>query len=181
MLNALARQLIKRMEKRYSYDMSYALYLLEKAPKAFRKFRRVAALSRHRERVPIEAAFTVQLLATLYEDCGPCTQLVVQFAEESKMPAQQIEAVLIGQVSAMHSAVTLAYRYADAVLNQRADTAALREAVRAQWGDQGLIDLALNMQGARLYPMMKQALGFALQCQRVSVRGRWIDLTKKAA
>jgi len=81
----------------------------------------------------------------------------------------------------MHSAVTLAYRYADAVLNQRADTAALREAVRAQWGDQGLIDLALNMQGARLYPMMKQALGFALQCQRVSVRGRWIDLTKKAA
>jgi hypothetical protein len=180
-LNALARNLMKRMEKRYGYDMSYALYLLEKAPKAFRKFMRVAALSRHRERVPIDAAFTVQLLATLYEDCGPCTQLIVQFAEEAKMPADQIEAVLIGKMSAMHPAVALAYRYADAVLNQRADTAALREAVQAQWGAKGLIDLAMNMQGARFHPMMKQALGFALQCRRVSVQGRWIDLTKKAA
>jgi hypothetical protein len=181
MLNALARKVIKRMERRYDYDMSYALYLLEKAPKAFRKFMRAAALSRHRERAPMEAACTVQLFATLYEDCGPCTQLVVRFAEESKMSADQIAAVLTGSASAMNCAVALAYRYADAVLNHRADVADAREAVRAQWGDKGLIDLAMSMQGARLYPMMKQALGFALQCQRVSVQGRWVDVTKKAA
>jgi hypothetical protein len=181
MLNALARRVIKRMEERYDYDMSYALYLLEKTPKAFRKFMRAGALSRHRERAPMEAAFTVQLLATMYEDCGPCTQLFVRLAEESKMSADQIEAVLTGKASAMHSAVALAYRYGDAVLNHRTDVADAREAVRAQWGDKGLIDLAMSMQGARLYPMMKHALGFALECQRVSVQGRWVDMTKKAA
>jgi len=74
MLNSIARGFIKRMAKRYDYDMTYALYLLAKAPKAFRVFMRAAALSRHREKAPIEAAFAVQLLATISEDCGPCTQ-----------------------------------------------------------------------------------------------------------
>jgi hypothetical protein len=181
MLNSIARSFIKRMEKRYDYDMAYALYLLAKAPKAFRVFMRAAALSRHREKAPIEAAFAAQLFATMYEDCGPCTQLVVRLAEESKMSASQIEAVLTGSLNAMNSAVALAYRYADAVLNRRTDAADAREAVRAQWGDKGLIDLAMSMQGARVYPMMKHALGFALECQRVSVQGRWIEVAKKAA
>ncbi len=181
MLNALARKVIKRMEKRYDCDMSYALYLLEKSPRAFRKFMRVGALSRQRERVPVEAAFTVQLLATMYEDCGPCTQLVVRFAEASKMEPDQIEAVLTGNASTMSPAVMLAFRYGVAVLNNRTDVADARDAVRANWEDKGLIDLAMSIQGARLYPMMKHALGFALECQRVSVKGRWVDVTKKAA
>jgi hypothetical protein len=178
LLNALARNLIQRMERRYDCDMSYAHYLLEKAPKAFGKFMRAAAMSRHREQVPVEAAYTVQLMATMHEDCGPCTQIVVRLAEESTMSADQIEAVLTGRTSAMQSTVTLAYRFADAVLNRRTDILEAREAVRAQWADRGLIDLAMNMQGARLYPMMKQALGFALQCQRVSLHGRWIEVAR---
>jgi hypothetical protein len=181
MRTVLARQVLKRMEKRYDYDIGYALYLLERAPKAFRKFMRVGALSRHRERVPMEAAFTVQLLATMYEDCGPCTQLVVRFAEESKMPTEQIEAVLTGNEAAMHFTVALAYRFGAAVLRQQANIADARDAVRAQWGDKGVIDLAMNMQGARIYPMMKYALGFALSCHKVNVRGRSIDLPMKAA
>jgi hypothetical protein len=180
MLSALSRSLIKRMEKRYDCDMSYLLYLLAKAPRAFRKFMRVGALSRHRERAPTDAAFTVQLLATMHEDCGPCLQLVVQLAEEAKMQPDQIEAVLTSDTAAMHAAVSLAYRYADAVLNRRAAIAEIREAVRGQWGDSGLIDLAMNLQGVRVYPMLKLALGFAAECQRVNVRGRWINLKKAA-
>ena len=111
MLNAIARKVIKRMEKRYDYDM---------------------------------------------------------------------RAVLTGNASAMNSSVSLAYHYADTLLNSRTDIADAREAVRATWGDKGLIDLAMNVQGARLYPMMKHALGFALECQRVSIQGRWVDVTKKA-
>jgi hypothetical protein len=179
-LNALARGLIKRTEKRYDSDMSYALFLLEKSPKAFRKFMRAAALLRHRDRVPKEAAFTAQLLATMHEDCGPCIQLIVRLAEESNVPADQIEAVLTGNACAMQPAVGLAHHYAAAILAGRADLAEAREAVRLQWGEKGLIDLAMNIQGARLYPMMKQALGFALKCQRVCVRGRWVEVAAKA-
>jgi hypothetical protein len=97
------------------------------------------------------------------------------------MPVAQIEAVLRREVSAMTPAVQLAQRYADAVLNHRADVDSVRDAVRASWGDQGVIDLAFSMQGARLYPMMKEALGFARECRRVKVADRWIDLERHAA
>lgn len=97
------------------------------------------------------------------------------------MSADQIEAVLTTNPAALSSTVALAYRYADAVLNYRSDTADAREAVRHQWGDKGLIDLAMAMQGMRLYPMMKNALGFAQECQRVNVDGRWIAVAKRAA
>ena len=40
--------------------------------------------------------------------------------------------------------------------------------------------LAMNLQGVRFYPMMKLALGFATECQRVNVRGRWINVKKAA-
>jgi len=53
--------------------------------------------------------------------------------------------------------------------------------VLASWGDQGLIDLAMALQGARLYPMLKNALGFALECRSVSIDGRSIDVEKRAA
>jgi len=181
MRNAIARAMLTRMAKRYDYDVSYMSYLLTEAPQAFWRFMRAGALSRHRERVPVEAAFTVQLLATMAEDCGPCTQLIVQFATEAKMPAEQIEAVLTRQLPTMSSDVALAYRYANAILNRSVDASNAREAVRARWGEKGLIDLALAMQGARMYPMMKDALGFALECRRVSVSGRWVDVEKSAA
>jgi hypothetical protein len=61
---------------------------------------------------------------------------------------------LTGDSGSMRPTVALAYRYADAVLHRRTDVAAARDAVRTEWGDRGLIDLAMNMQGARLYPMM---------------------------
>ena len=181
MLKIIARTLIKRMENRYDSDMAYAVFLLDKSPEAFAKFMRAGGMLRHRERAPIEAAFTVQLLATLYEDCGSCLQLIVQMAEESGMSTDQIEAVLAGNRDAMHPSVTLAYRYADALLNRRANLAEAREAVRAQWGDKGLIDLALNLQGARLFPMMKQALGFAQLCHRVKTSDRSVDIVKEIA
>jgi hypothetical protein len=173
--------MLKRMAQRFDYDVSYLLYLLDESPQAFWTFTRATAMSRHRERVPAEAAFTARLVATLSEDCGPCTQLLVRHATEAKMATEQIEAVLTPNAAAMNPAVALAYRYADAVLNRRPDAADAREAVRSHWGHKGLIDLALSMQGARLYPMMKDALGYAVECRRVRVEDRWVDVPKRAA
>jgi len=169
------------MGRRYDYDPSYMLYLLDEAPKAFWKFMRASALSKHREHAPVEAAFTVRLLATMTEDCGPCVQLLVHHATDARMASDQIEAVLTRDPSAMNPVVTLAYCYADAVLNRRPDVGDAREAVRSRWGNKGLIDLALSMQGARLYPMIKIALGYAVECQHFRLEGRRIEVRKQVA
>ena len=150
MRNYFVRRMMRRMQRRYDYDVSYMLYLLDEAPKAFWTFMRASALSRYREQVPVEAALTVRLVATMTEDCGPCTQLLVHHATEAKMASDQIEAVLTRNLAAMNPVVALAYRYAEAVLSRLPDAGDVRAAVRSRWSDKGLIALALSMQGARL-------------------------------
>ena len=174
MFDFLTRRMIRIMAQRYDYDASYLLYLLDHSPKAFRKFIRATAMSRHRERAPKEASLTVGLLATLSENCGPCTQMLVHLARQAHMPSEQIEAVLTRNVNAMNNDVALAYRYAHAILEEPTDAWDAREAVRARWGESALIDLAVAMLGSRLYPMMKHALGYARGCERVNLEGRWI-------
>jgi hypothetical protein len=181
MRNYFVRRIVQRVGRRNDYDPSYLLYLLDEAPKAFWKFMRATAMSRHREQAPVEAVLTVRLLATMTEDCGPCTQLLAHHAREAKMATEQIEAVLTRNLAAMNPVVALAHRYADAVLNRHPDAGDVREEVRGRWGNKGLIDLAMSMQGARLYPMIKIALGYAAECRRVILEGRSIEVRKQIA
>ena len=58
--------------------------------------------SAHREVVPVEASFAAKITGALAEDCGPCTQLVVDMALEAGMAKDQIEAVLRRDPRAMN-------------------------------------------------------------------------------
>jgi hypothetical protein len=115
------------------------------------------------------------------EDCGPCTQLTVDMALEAGMAKDQIEAVLGRDIETMTASVKLGFQFADAVMKRSADDDACREAVRARWGEKGVIDLTMALQMGRLFPMIKQALGYAKECRRVSVAGNQIDVIKQAA
>jgi hypothetical protein len=117
----------------------------------------------------------------LSEDCGPCTQLCVDMALEAGMPRDQIEAVLRRDTRAMSDTNRLAYRFADAVVRRTSDDEEYRDAVRAQWGQKGVIDLTLALQMGRMFPMVKAALGYAKECRRVTVDGHNVDVIKQAA
>jgi hypothetical protein len=176
-----ARRLLRQYGKRYGYDTSYLDMLLRESPAAFFKFAPVMKASRHREVVPIEASFAAGLTGAKAEDCGPCAQLVVDMALEAGIPKDQIEAVVRRDVRAMSDSVVLAFRFADAVVRRSPDEDEHREAVRAQWGEKGVIDLAFALQMGRVFPMMKAALGYAKECRRISVYGKQIDVVKQAA
>ena len=53
------------------------------------------------------------------------------------------------------------------------------QAVRARWGDKGVIDLAMALQMGRTFPMMKAALGYARECRRVTVDGHQVDVINR--
>ena len=181
MRNFLARRFLRSMSKRYSYDVSYLEHMLEASPAAFFKFTRVGRASSHREVVPLEASFAAKIVGAMTEDCGPCAQLVVDMALEAGMARPQIEAVVCREPRAMSAETALAFRFADAVARRTGNDEEYRDAVRAQWGDKGVIDLAMSMQMGRMFPMMKAALGYARECRRVTVDGHQIDVIKQAA
>jgi hypothetical protein len=176
-----ARRLLRHYSKRYSYDTSYLEMLLRESPAGFFKFAPLMKASRHREVVPIEAAFAAGITGAKAEDCGPSAQLVVDMALEAGVPKDQIEAVVRRDVRAMNDNVVLAFRFADAVVRRSTDEDEHRDAIRAHWGQKGVIDLAFALQMGRMFPMMKAALGYARECRRISVGGKQIDVIKQAA
>ena len=81
----------------------------------------------------------------------------------------------------MNDATTLGFRFAKAVCERSAAEDEAREAVRAEWGNQGVIELTFALQVGRLFPMVKAGLGYAKECRRVVVEGRNVDVIKQAA
>jgi len=176
----IARRMLRATSKRYGYDTSYLDMMLKVSPSAFFKFAAVMKSAGHREVVPVDASFAAKLVGALAEDCGPCTQLCVDMALEAGMPKDQIEAVLRRDPRAMNGATVLGYRFADAVVRRSQDDE-YRNAVRAEWGEKGVIDLTLALQMGRMFPMVKAGLGYAKECRRVTVDGHDVDVIKQAA
>jgi hypothetical protein len=177
----IARRILRKIGKRYGYDVSYLEMMLNESPAAFFKFAPIMKASGHREVVPVEASYAAKIVGALGEDCGPCTQLVVDMALEAGMAKDQIEAVLRRNPRAMNDATTLGFRFADAVVRRSTDDDEFRDAVRAQWGEKGVIDLTLALQLGRMFPMVKAGLGYAKECRRVTVDGHHVDVVKQAA
>jgi hypothetical protein len=178
----IARRTLRAFAKSYGYDVSYLLMMLNHSPAAFFKFAPLMKAAAHREAVPIDASFAAKIVGALAEDCGPCTQLVVDMALEAGMAKDQIEAVLRRDAKAMNEATTLGFRFADAVARRAVEAEdEFRDAVLAQWGQKGVIDLTLALQMGRMFPMVKAGLGYARECRRVAVGGNNVDVVKQAA
>jgi hypothetical protein len=177
----IARRSLRAFAKRYGYDVTYLEMLLNESPGAFFKFAPLMKAAAHREAVPVEASFSAKIVGALAEDCGPCTQLVVDMALEAGMARDQIEAVLRRDPRGMNEATTLGFRFADAVVRRAAEEDEFRDAVKAQWGQKGVIDLTIGLQLGRMFPMVKAGLGYARECRRVSVSGHNVDVVKQAA
>jgi hypothetical protein len=181
MMKLLAAAYLRRMGARYDYDVGYMLHMLDVSRPAFWKFARLFDLARHREAAPQAAVFAAKLVGAMAEDCGPCTQLVVNFAREAKVAPSDIEAVLRRDALSMSADAALGFRFAEAVVWRLPEESELRESVRAAWGDKGLVDLSLAIAIARVFPMTKAGLGYAHACRRVAVDGRNVDVVRRAA
>ena len=177
----IARRTLRAFAKRYGYDVSYLLMMLNESPAGFFKFAPLLKAAAHREAVPIDASFAAKIVGALAEDCGPCTQLVVDMALEAGMAKDQIEAVLRRDPRPMSDTTRLAFKFADAVARRSTDDEEFRDAVLAQWGEKGVIDLTLALQLGRMFPMVKAGLGYAKECRRVAVGGNNVDVVKQAA
>jgi hypothetical protein len=141
MLRWFVGQFLRRYEQRYDYDAAYLRAMFRHAPEAFWKFAKIGDAAQHRFQAPGAALFAAKLVGTVGEDCGPCTQLVVNQAREAGVGENDIAAVLERKVEAMGADAALGFRFADAVLAHGDDDAA-REAVRAAWGERGVVELS---------------------------------------
>lgn len=181
MLKALIRNRLDAMERDLQYDLSYAREMLDIDLGAFMRFARVTAISKYRRGVPADVFHAAGLTTVMSEDCGPCSQLTVTFAERDGVSAETLRAVARGDTAAMSGDVRLAVQFTRAVLAHDLRADALREQVVARWGKRGLLSLAFIMVGARMYPTLKYALGHGRACSRLQIAGEPLAVNQTAA
>jgi hypothetical protein len=162
---------IRPFERSFDYDASYMRALLAASPATFLKFSVATGLVRRRD-APAEALAAAGLVATLREDCGPCTQIGVDIAVRGGLDRRVLRAILAGDEAAMGETAALAYRFAQASLDRDLVVAdPLRDEIVRRWGDKALVAIALTITTGRMYPTLKYALGYGKTCSKVTVAG----------
>jgi len=162
---------LDRFERTWNYDASYMRDVLDADPRAVLAFSKVDALAKYRKDVSPAAYFAAAIVGTMNEDCGPCTQLVIEMAQREGVDPAVVRAVVARDVSAMPYEVALAVRYAEATLHRAPEADDLRDEVVRQFGKRGLVSLAFSLVASRLYPTLKYALGHGRACTRLTVGG----------
>lgn len=171
MLRVFLAGQLTAMERRFDYDASYLREVLAVSPWAFLRFGLVASLGRGR-RAPREALAAASLVGTIAEDCGPCTQIGVDMALASGVSRAVLRAILSGDLKAMGETAALAWDFARASLARDLDRSDARRAeIVRRWGKAALVDIALALTTARMYPTLKYALGHGRACSRIVVAG----------
>ena len=167
MLKMLIRSRLSAFERRYNYDAGYMRQILEISPKAFLRLQGLTRISGYRGPAP-EIWAGALLASSLDGDCGPCAQLVADFALEAGVDPGRLRAA-VGRDFAAAGDVGLGFRFAEAAIRDAPEAAALRQEIAASHGEEAVLAASFAAISGRAYPVLKRALGHGQACQRLSI------------
>ena len=169
MIRRLVHRKLDALERELGASLDYLRFVLDRSLRAFLAFLKFTKLAEYRRELPPEPRMVASIRGSLSEDCGTCVQIAVNLARQAGLSADLVRATLDGRPEALPEDLADVCRYADAVLAHE-DDPELRETLRARYGDEGLIELGYALASAKVFPVVKRSLGFAVSCSQVEVR-----------
>ncbi len=169
MLRALISRRLDAEERRAGVPLEYVRFILRTSLRSFASYALFIPMSRHRRHLPREPYHTARIAVTQADDCGSCLQIIVNLARQDGLDRALIQALLAGRPEALPGDLADVHRFTTAVVRATYDEAELRERLRARYGEQGLVELALAIAAARVFPTAKRALGYAVSCSGVHI------------
>lgn len=169
MLRWLINRRIDATERELGASLDYLRHIHAVAPRAFFKFLKLLPLAAYRGKLPPDALHVAALVATRHEDCGACVQMAVNMATKEGVPQDVLRAAYAGAPDQLPSDLANVYRFAEAVVTQSGEQAELRERMRQQYGEEGLVELSLAIAVSKVFPTVKRGLGYATSCSLVKV------------
>lgn len=169
MIRTIVRKQLDNQEKDFGISLDYVDHILQTSLISFIKFAMFMPLAQHRRQLPSEAYAIARILATKYEDCGTCVQLEVNHARKAGVSADIIHAVLENMPSELTPELARVYHHTWAVINGIGFEETYRDEIRAQWGEEALVELALAIGSSRFFPIVKRSLGYATSCSAIEM------------
>lgn len=169
MIRYAFNKMLLTMKNRYNYDVRYQQDILQADLGAFLKFMGFQTMATHSGGLPVGPLYAARIRAIIWDDCGPCTQLVVDMALEEKIDASIVRAIIDKDLQSLPEDIAWVVRFTDCVLAHSPEADDLREKIVSLWGDQGLISIGYAISAYRVYPALKYALGYGKACSRIQV------------
>lgn len=167
--NLILRQRGKE-ERTLGESVDYLRHILRTSLPAFFKFALFTPLAQHRHTLPSAPLRIAHIIATQDEDCGSCVQIAVNLARRDGVPAEVIHAVLDGRPEKLTPDLADVYHFTRAVVAASGEEDVYRQRLRDRFGEEGLVELALGIATARVFPITKRALGYATSCSLVKIK-----------
>lgn len=171
---------LAQLETSFGYDATYLHEVIDISAPAFVKFALFQTMSSHRKNIPRDVWYAARIAAALSEDCGPCTQLVVDMAVREGMSSETVSALLRGDFAKAGRDAEFGFRYGLAVSKNTDDALALSETAGERYGKQALVSLAFAVACSRVYPTLKRGLGHGVACTKITIANETIALHKAA-
>jgi len=161
---------MRRMERRYAYNLDYLRHVWHVSRGAFRRFAfGFMWFASGRDALPADAAAIAGIVSTRHADCGPCTQITVDMALEAGVDPAVLKAAIAGDLDHLPHALALVYRFAHAVVTADITAGDMRPHIVDLYGEKGLVDLATAIAVGQVYPAFKRTLGFGDTCLQVTI------------
>ncbi|MEQ9410909.1 MAG: hypothetical protein RIK87_24565 [Fuerstiella sp.] len=170
MVTWIINRQLNSLERRLGESVDYLRHIARTSTAAFLKFMGLLPLAAHRGVTPRNLLFTARFVATKYEDCETCLQIVVNQAIEDKVNSEIVAAMVDGDDDSLDSETRLAAEFARAVLDDSPEQERLRAEFRTAFGERALVDISLAIAAARVFPTLKRSLGYAVSCREVAVQ-----------
>ena len=170
MIRNLILKRLDKEERSLGESVDYVRHLVRCSLPAFFKFALFIPLSQHRRKLPPTPYRVARIVATQDEDCGSCVQIEVNLARREGVSAEVIRAVLDTRPEDLAPELAEVYRFTKAVVEASGEEEELRQRICERYGEEGLVELALGMAAARVFPVTKRALGYATSCAQVQVK-----------
>lgn len=156
--------MIGMIERHVGVRLEYLRHIAATSPRLFYRFLKIFSFANCRRAASAEVVHTAALAATIADDCGECVQIGINMARRDNVPKETIQAVLDGRRDALPENLRIVYDFATASLAGSGPSESLREEIRKRHGEPALVELAMTLAAARVFPQVKRALGYAVSC-----------------
>ena len=171
MLKRILERGARAFGRKYEYDVSYMLDVIESSTSAGLRLTLFPKLVGYRgPRAGQGVVAGAALASTIEGDCGPCAQLVVDMLMEAGVPAAPLQACVEGRAQDAGD-IGLGFRFAMAAITDSGEIDALAQDITNRFGRKTLIAASYGAASGRFYPVFKRGLGHGAVCQRLSFSG----------
>lgn len=166
--NLILKQIDSR-ERALGESIEWLRHIVRNSLGAFFSFMKFGKFAQRRRSLPRTPWHIAQIVAARSADCGPCVQIAVNLAKHSRIPLEVLRAVIDRRPDALPEDLAEVYRFSETIMAHD-DDPALREKLRARYGEEGFIELAYALGAGPVIPTIKRALGYAVSCSRVTIK-----------